>query len=449
MKNYKFLYITALVVSISGMLAGFDTGVISGAILFIDKSFKINDYLLGLIVSSVSLGAILGAIVNGFLVNKIGRKPVLILTSIVFILASILSAISKNAQTLIFSRFLIGSAIGAVSICAPMYLSEISIKEKRGQIVSFYQLFITFGILFSYLINYFFANFRYNWRLMLACGAILGVVLFFGLIFQKDTPRYYVLKEKFDEARNIIKKLNPDSNSDFVINEIKNTIKNDTMKTKLKFEKYLIYPFIIGVGLMAIQVITGINAIIYYAPLVFQSVGFKSESQALLVTIFIGLINFFMTFVAIKYSDKIGRKPLLFIGLSGMTISLIILALAYQFPSLKIGAVLACGLYIISFSMSLGPMAFLIISEVFPLMYRGIGMACAILTNFFVNFLVTGLFPVSLSKLGGCATFSIFILFCIVSFFFIYFVIPETKNKSLEEIEQAFKLKSKLKSKPN
>lgn len=443
MKNYKFLYIAALIVSLSGMLAGFDTGVISGAILFIDKSFEINDYLLGLIVSSVSLGAIVGAFVNGFLVNKIGRKPVLVLTSIVFILASILSAVSKNAQTLIFSRFLIGSAVGAVSICAPMYLSEISTKEKRGQIVSFYQLFITFGILFSYLINYYFANFKYNWRLMLACGAVLGIALFLGLIFQKDTPRYYVLKEKFDEAKNIIKKLNPSADTDLTINEIKNTIKNDIADKKLKFEKYLIYPFIIGIGLMAIQVATGINAIIYYAPLVFQSVGFKTESQALFVTIFIGLINFFMTFVAIKYSDKIGRKPLLFIGLSGMTISLIILAMAYQLPSLKVGAVIACGLYIVSFSMSLGPMAFLIISEVFPLVYRGLGMASAILTNFFINFLVTGLFPVSLSKLGGTITFSIFILFCIAAFFFIYFIVPETKNKSLEEIEQSFKLKSK------
>jgi len=200
-------------------------------------------------------------------------------------------------------------------------------------------------------------------------------------------------------------------------------------------------PFVIGIGIMFVQIATGINAIIYYAPTIFKNLGFSSNQDALFITIFIGLINFLMTFVALAFVDKLGRKPLLFVGLSGMLLSLLVLSSVFvlDFSFVKYLAIISCAVYIVSFSMSLGPIGLLLISEVFPLKYRGSAMSVAIISNFIFNFIVTGLFPISLSKFGGSITFLIFALICVVSIFFVYFVVPETKGVSLEEIEARWK----------
>lgn len=432
--DYFYLYLCAIMASFGGFLSGYDTGVISGAILYISKSFELSANLSGILVSSVSLGAVFGAFINGLLVDKIGRKKVLIISALIFILASISCAIAPSILFLILSRALIGLAVGIVSFVGPLYLSEISTKEKRGAIVSFHQLAITFGILFSYLSNFYCARFDLNWRIMFFVGVFPALVLLFAMLFQKDTPRWLVLKGRIDEAKNLLKKIDCSKDADFEVDEIKKTI---DIKTQFKFSKRLIMPFIIGIGIMMVQITTGINAIIYYAPVIFKMVGFNSNSDALFATIIIGFINFLMTFVAIAYSDKLGRKPLLYIGLSGMTISLLVLAFSFtcQYEFIKYLAVIATGTYIVSFSMSLGPIGLLLVSEVFPLNYRGFAMSISIVSNFIFNFIVTGLFPVSLSKLGGTYTFLIFVIICILSLLFVRFVVPETKGISLEEIE--------------
>ena len=219
--------------------------------------------------------------------------------------------------------------------------------------------------------------------------------------------------------------------------EIQNIQKTLANSEKVKFEKRLLIPFAIGIGLMFAQIATGINAIIYYAPTIFKMVGFSSNQDVLFATIFIGLINFLMTFVAIALVDKIGRKPLLYIGLVGMLINLLLLSMsfAFDFEIVKYIAVIACALYIVSFSMSLGPVALLINAEIFPLKYRGFAMSIGIVSNFVFNFVVTGLFPISLDKLGGSITFLIFAIICVISLFFVYYIVPETKDVSLEEIE--------------
>lgn len=434
MTNNIFLYIAVFFASISGLLSGFDTGVISGALLYISHSFTLTPHLTGLLVSSVSMGAIVGAFVNGFFVDKIGRKNILLLSALIFFFGSIFCSISNSVQLLILSRMLVGCAVGIVSFAGPLYLSEISSKEKRGGIVSCYQVAITFGILFSYLVNYFCANLDTNWRMMFLMGAIPSLILFFGMLKQKDTPRWYILKNKIDEAKYILEKFNPKTDVENEIKNIQNTTKTDA---KLEFNKKLFMPFVIGIGIMFVQIATGINAIIYYAPVILKNLGFSSNQDALFITIFIGLINFLMTFVALAFVDKLGRKPLLFIGLSGMLLSLLILASVFvlEFSFAKYLAVAFCALYIVSFSMSLGPIGLLLISEVFPLKYRGSAMSVAIISNFVFNFIVTGLFPVSMSKFGGCFTFLIFALICVISILFVYFVVPETKGVSLEEIE--------------
>ncbi|MBQ8476526.1 sugar porter family MFS transporter, partial [bacterium] len=377
MKNYLFLYISVAIAALGGLLSGYDTGVISGALLYINQSFNINSFMLGLLVSSVSLGAVIGALINGVLADKFGRKKILILTALIFMLGSIFCAISKSPLELVLARMSVGVAVGVVSFVCPLYLSEISPKEKRGQLVSFYQLAITLGILFSYLINYFCANLDTNWRAMLFCGAIPAGVLFIGMLFLKDTPRWLVLKNRINDARKILEKTS--FNPDFEIEEIKKTL----VKKEIKFSKKLIMPFVIGIGIMFAQIMTGINAIIYYAPVIFKELGFQSNKEVLFVTIFIGLINFLMTFVAIALVDKLGRKPLLYIGLSGMTISLIVLSCTYalNYSFMKYFAVVFCALYIVFFSMSLGPVGLLLISEVFPLEYRASAMSIAIVSN--------------------------------------------------------------------
>ena len=434
MKKYFYLYICALIASFGGLLSGYDTGVISGALLYINQSFEINSYMLGLLVSSVSIGAVFCAFVNGFFVDKIGRKKTLLLTAFLFFIASVFCFLSQNITELIISRMIIGLAVGIVSFCGPLYLSEISPKEKRGQIVSLHQLAITFGILFSYLTNYLCANLESNWRVMFLIGVVPAFILFFGLLFQKDTPRWYVIKKRYDDAKKILELVGCSENTE---QEIQNISAALNKEEKIKFNKKLIMPFVIGLGIMIIQMTTGINAIIYYAPTIFKMIGFSSNQDALFITIFIGLINFLMTFVAIILVDKIGRKPLLYIGLSGMLISLVVLSSVFvlDYVFIKYLAVVFCAVYIVSFSMSLGPVAFLLVSEVFPLKYRGSAMSITIVTNFICNFLVTGLFPIALDKIGGFYTFMIFAFICVLSLLFVKFIVFETKGLSLEDIE--------------
>lgn len=434
MKKYFYLYICALIASFGGLLSGYDTGVISGALLYVNQSFEINSYMLGLLVSSVSIGAVFGAFVNGFFVDKIGRRKTLLLTAFLFFIASVFCFLSQNITQLIISRMIIGLAVGIVSFCGPLYLSEISPKEKRGQIVSLHQLAITFGILFSYLTNYLCANLESNWRVMFLIGVVPAFILFFGLLFQKDTPRWYVIKKRYDDAKKILELVGCSENTEQEIQNISATLNKEE---KIKFNKKLIMPFVIGLGIMIIQMTTGINAIIYYAPTIFKMIGFSSNQDALFITIFIGLINFLMTFVAIILVDKIGRKPLLYIGLSGMLISLVVLSGVFvlDYVFIKYLAVVFCAVYIVSFSMSLGPVAFLLVSEVFPLKYRGSAMSITIVTNFICNFLVTGLFPIALDKIGGFYTFMIFAFICVISLLFVKFVVFETKGLSLEDIE--------------
>ncbi|MBR2068653.1 MAG: sugar porter family MFS transporter, partial [Candidatus Gastranaerophilales bacterium] len=385
MKNYLYLYLSVFVASLGGLLSGYDTGVISGALLYIDKTFNITPYLLGLLVSSVSMGAVFGALINGFLADKFGRKKVLIITALIFMFGSVFCAISQNPEQLILSRIMVGIAVGVVSFACPLYLGEISPKEKRGQMVSFYQLAITLGILFSYIVNYFCASLTANWRAMLFCGSVPALFLFIGMIFLKDTPRWLIAQNRVDEARKILEKTTPDP--EFEIDEIKKTL----VENNSKISKKLFMPFAIGIGIMFVQIMTGINAIIYYAPVIFKDLGFQTNKEVLFVTIFIGLINFLMTFVAIALVDKLGRKPLLYIGLSGMMLSLSVLSLSYflDFSFMKYFAVVFCALYIVFFSMSLGPVGLLLISEVFPLEFRARAMSFAIISNFIFNFIIT------------------------------------------------------------
>lgn len=438
---YFWLYVVAIVASLGGLLSGFDTGVISGALLFINQTWDLSDYTQGFLVSSVLIGAVIGAGTNGILADMFGRKKIIIATAVIFIIGSILCALAPNIYVLILSRILVGLAVGIVNFIVPLYLSEIAPKQMRGTLVSLYQWAITAGILFSYVINGAFASAVYNWRWMLFAGVVPGLVLLVGMSFLGDTPRWLVSKNRDEEAKKIYRKIEPNENADVAVAEIKETLKTEGgSDKKIRFKKWMIMPFVVGIGIMFAQICTGINTIIYYAPTIFKIAGFDSNANAIYATAGIGLINFLMTIIAIFFTDKLGRKPLLYVGLTGVMLSLLGLGCAFHFASilgasLKWVAVGSLAFYIICFAFSLGPVGWIIVSEVFPLKIRGLAMSLCTVANFAFNFFVVGSFPVLINRVGGAYTFWMFAFVSLLCIIFVYFFVPETKGISLEQIE--------------
>lgn len=361
-------------------------------------------------------------------------------TAVIFILGSILCAFAPNVYVLILSRIFVGFAVGIVNFVVPLYLSEVSPKNLRGTLVSLYQWAITAGILFSYFINAVFAQAVYNWRWMLFAGVVPGLVLFIGMCFMSDTPRWLVSKNRDDEAKKVFSKIEPDIEPEKEIAEIKETLVDNRQEKAFRLKKWMIMPFVVGIGIMFAQICTGINTIIYYAPTIFKTAGFDSNLTAIYATTGIGVVNFIMTIVAVFFTDRIGRKPLLYFGLTGVMLSLFALGTSFAFAgvlgsSLKWVAVGSLVTYIICFAMSLGPIGWILVSEVFPLRIRGIAMSVCTVSNFAFNFFVVGSFPVLLHRIGGAWTFWIFGIVSILCIIFVYFFVPETKGISLEEIE--------------
>lgn len=438
--KYIWLYIVAIVASLGGLLSGYDTGVISGALLFINETWVLPDTLQGFLVSSVLIGAVIGAATNGILADIFGRKKIIMATAVIFILGSILCAFAPNVYVLILSRIFVGFAVGIVNFVVPLYLSEVSPKNLRGTLVSLYQWAITAGILFSYFINAVFAQAVYNWRWMLFAGVVPGLILFIGMCFMSDTPRWLVSKNRDDEAKKVFSKIEPDIEPEKEIAEIKETLVDNRQEKAFRLKKWMIMPFVVGIGIMFAQICTGINTIIYYAPTIFKTAGFDSNLTAIYATTGIGVVNFIMTIVAVFFTDRIGRKPLLYFGLTGVMLSLFALGTSFAFAgvlgsSLKWVAVGSLVTYIICFAMSLGPIGWILVSEVFPLRIRGIAMSVCTVSNFAFNFFVVGSFPVLLHRIGGAWTFWIFGIVSILCIIFVYFFVPETKGISLEEIE--------------
>ena len=442
--TYLWLYFVAIIASLGGLLSGYDTGVISGALLFINETWDLTDYMQGILVSSVLIGAVIGAATNGILADIFGRKKIIMATAIIFIVGSVLCALAPNIIVLIISRILVGLAVGIVNFVVPLYLSEVSPKHLRGTLVSLYQWAITAGILFSYMINSAFAQAVFNWRWMLFAGVFPGTILLVGMMFLGDTPRWLLSKNREDEARKVLQKIEPDVDLDEEVNHIKATLNqesDDTKSKKIVLKKWMIMPAIVGLGIMFAQICTGINTIIYYAPTIFKIAGFDSNLNAIYATTGIGVVNFLMTIVAIYFTDRLGRKPLLYIGLTGVMLSLLSLGCAFQFEAvlganLKWVAVGSLVTYIICFAMSLGPVGWIIVSEVFPLKIRGWAMSMCTVANFAFNFFVVSSFPIMINRVGGAITFWMFAAVSFLCILFVYVFVPETKGISLEQIEE-------------
>jgi len=434
-----FVYITAAVAALAGLLFGYDTGVISGAILFIKDQFALSPAAEEGVVSAVLLGAVLGAALSGALADYYGRRRILIAMAVLFSIGAIGSSAATGVGMLILCRILIGVAIGVSSYVAPLYISEISPPDKRGALVSLNQLMITCGIVVSYLVDYMLAG-SHRWRWMFALGAVPALILIAGMLALYDSPRWLISKNRIKEARQVLKHIMKQGQVDSEIKRIDESlvIKKTTWKDLL--QPWVRPALIVGMGLAFFQQVTGINTIIYYAPTIFQYAGFTSNKAAIFATLGVGVVNVAMTIVAIWLVDRVGRKPLLFVGMTGMTISLAVLGLAFKMSvmseTLKIVAMLSVIVYIASFAIGLGPIFWLMISEIYPLKIRGRAMSIATVTNWGFNMIIAATFLTLINKLGKANTFWLFALLSVGGIAFCYFFVPETKGHSLEKIEQ-------------
>lgn len=441
----KFVLKISLVAALGGLLFGYDTAVISGVIGSLQKKFELSSLMMGWAASSAIWGCIGGVLIAGYVSDKIGRKKTLILTALLFLVSSIVAAIPQNLPQFLIGRFIGGLGIGAASIVSPLYISEIAPAKKRGILVTMYQLAIVIGINLIYFVNLEIAqlgdpqwNVETGWRFMIASGGLPSILFLLLLYFVPESPRWLAKKKRIDESFNILEKINGSGKAKEILTEIQQALQTEKGKLSELFRPGMRTAMIIGIVLALFSQITGINAIIYYAPEIFESAGFGTDS-ALFQTVLIGVVNTLFTFVAIGFIDKIGRKKLLLIGVAGMVICLLGIGICYYF-NLMSGPLLLIFIlaYIACFASSLGPIPWVIISEIFPTKIRGVAMSVATLVLWTGVLIITQLTPWLLENLGGAFTFWIFMINGIILFAFTLFKIPETKHKTLEEIEHSW-----------
>ncbi len=437
--DYFFLFVS-FIAAFAGILFGYDTGVISGAILFINQEFLLSTFATSLVVSSVLLGAFLGSLFSGKLADYFGRKRLLIIDSIVFCLATIASSMAKDAYILIMARFFVGIAIGISSYVAPLYISEIAPPKYRGALVSLNQLAISVGILLSYIVDYFFSS-QGAWGSMLLVGVFPALALLLGHFCLPDSPRWMVFSGKKTMAHAVLQKIrNSKKKADQEIEEIHANIHLQKGDIFTLFTPKIRPSLVVGAGLAILQQVTGINTILYYAPTIFQKAGFFNDTAAILATMGVGVVFVLFTILSLAMIDTLGRRALLFWGLSLMAIGLLGLSLSFAFQDevalLQTLSVIIMMVYIIGFSIGLGPVMWLMISEVFPLKFRAVGASVSTCINWACNWIVAISFLPMTVFFGTSTTFFFYFLVTVIGIFFVYRFVPETKGISLETIEK-------------
>jgi sugar porter (SP) family MFS transporter len=435
-KNLMYLYFICLIATMGGLMFGFDIAIISGAVPFIQPYFEWNELQLGWGVSSLLVGAIIGAFGSGVLTDKYGRKSVLIVVALFFAVSCVVTALSQSSTVFILARLFGGLAVGAASVLSPMYVAEVAPPKKRGMLVSIYQLTIVLGILTSYIINYWLHDVENNWRWMFAVGTVPSVLFFVGLFFIPESPRWLYNAGKKEESLSVLSKIGGESFAKIEINEIAASFKDTSASISYAelFKPTYRRVLMVGFFLAILVQVSGINTIVDYAPKILLAAGVEIKS-ALFQTSLIGLINFIFTFVAISLIDKVGRRLLYLIGSTGMVVTLVMLSISFYLKVEGMFTLICIMLFIAFFASCIGPVFWTLVSEIFPNRIRGKAVAFASFTQWIFNFLVVLLFPHVLSSIGGATTFLILALMSLLQWLFTYFYLPETKGKSLEEIE--------------
>ena len=452
-KNRAFIWWITITASLGGLLFGYDTAVISGTLSMVRSQFGLNAAMEGWYVSSALVGCVIGVSFAGWLSDRFGRKKVLLVAATLFTVSAIGCAVISSFSNLAVYRLVGGMGVGIASMLSPMYISEISPPAIRGKLVSLYQLAITVGILTSYLLNAwlldqsvvqnFFLTNKFTlvfktevWRGMLGMEAIPATLFFILLLFVPESPRWLVINGKLEKARSILIKTSGEAETENEIRDIRESLETEKKSKSLILEPGIKMAVFLGVSLAVLQQFTGIDAIIYYGPRIMETAGF-GINDALFSQVIIGIINLIFTILAILLIDKFGRKPLLLSGTLGMLISVIIIGLLFFFNRAEGILLLSLLLiFIASFAFSLGPVVWVILSEIYPTKIRGRAMSIASMAVWIATAALGQFLPLSLDNLGPAVTFWIFGLFCIPTIWIGWKIMPETKGKTLEEIEK-------------
>lgn len=434
----RFVYISAAVAALGGLLFGFDTGIISGALLFIRDDLELSAFLQSAVVSAILVGTIFGAGGTGPLSDRFGRRTMAIVSAAVFIIGALGSAFAPNVETLIGARVVLGLAVGASTVIVPMYIAEIAPPQIRGTLAALFQLAITLGIVMAYLVNYALAAAE-AWRWMLGLGAVPAIILGLGMFFLPDSPRWLVGQNRNDEARAVLQRARDSEEAiDTEMEEMQEAERRQEAGLGELAKPWIRPMLIVGIGLAMLQQLVGINTIIYYAPTIMEATGLGA-SVSILATLGIGIVNVIFTAVCLLIIDRVGRKPLLIVGLCGIIFSLALLGFAYLLPGLSgvVAYVTFAGLliYIASFAVSFGVVLWVVLPEIFPLKVRGSAMSVCTILHWSSNLVVSLTFLPLIAAIGETAVFWGYGVISIGALAFVYFLMPETKGRTLEEIE--------------
>ena len=449
----RYLTTTALIVALGGFLMGFDVSVISGVVRFVEAEFALGPLHLGWVVSSLSLTAAIGMLASGPLSDRLGRRPVLQIAAVLFAVSAIASAVAPDYVTLVVARMLGGFGVGAALIVAPMYIAEMAPPASRGRFVSFNQLNIVVGISAAFFSNYLILTLgesgaawtealrlgEWNWRWMLGIETLPAVAYLLALSAVPESPRWLAMRGRDAEATEVLGRVAGDG-AVAVLREVQESIAAEAKLGRASW-RVLLHPSLrlvmtIGIVIGVMQQVSGINAVFFYAPMIFEKSGIGTNA-AFMQAALVGLVNLVFTVVAMAVIDRFGRRPLLILGLSGIAACMLLLAWAFSAgddanPRLILFAILG---FVASFAVSLGPVMWVLFSELFPNRVRGVAISFVGLVNSATAFLVTLVFPWQLQSLGSSMTFLIYGVFAVAGLAFVMRVLPETKGRSLEELE--------------
>jgi len=436
-KSSFYVIFLTVIAAIGGLLFGFDTAIVAGATRYLKDQFALTSIQEGWAVSVVLIGCMFGAGISGTISDRIGRKRFMLVSAVLFLVSAVGCALPRTIAEFVLFRFIGGLGIGSASILAPLYISEIAPARIRGALVSVNQLAIVTGILLAYFVNWAFAGVGpSNWRWMYAAGALPSVIFFILLLRVPESPRWLVKQGRESEALGVLSRVNSADLAAAEVSSIKEALVMEKGSLAELFRPGFRRALLIAVVLAILQQITGINAVLYYAPRIFERAGFTRMSAIGQSTI-VGFVNILFTIVAIVLVDRIGRKPLLLTAAGGMGVSLLLLGAAFRSQAfsgpLILGLIL---LYIAFFAMAMGPIVWVVMAEIFPTRMRGSAMAIATVILWVSDFAVTLSFPVIADRLNESTAFWLYAAMCAVDFVFMFFFLPETKGKTLEEIEK-------------
>jgi major inositol transporter-like SP family MFS transporter len=452
----RFLTRLTVIATLGGLLFGYDTGVISGALLYMKDDLNLSSFGEATVVSSLLFpGAALGALLGGRIADRIGRKRMLLLCGAIFLVGALGCALAPNVQIMVAARIILGFGVGAASVTCPLYLAEMAPPERRGRMVTINELMIVTGQMLAFAMNALLDHVIQDphvWRIMLAVAAVPAVALLVGMTFLPDSPRWYGLKNRFDEARAVLgmslDSREADAEFAAIVEHAERTLTKRTPWTVIRDVPWIRKVVLIGCGLAIVQQATGINTVNYYAPTILEESGL-GVSASLIATIAVGVTSVITTIIGIVLLGFVGRRTMLLIGFTGVAASQAALALTFLLSesATRSYVILACMVVFVAFvQMFIGTCVWLLLSEIFPMSIRGFAMGIAVFILWCTNAAISFLFPVLNSALGSTGTFGLFVAVNLASLYFVWRCVPETKGTTLEELEDRFEAEGAAKA---